>query len=144
MTLTSIEWVRSLPDVGVEDMSLGGNRRRTLHGKAASPGRYAGMVRVIYSEAEFDRLHAGDVLVCPVVLRLDGAVFPCRCAGHRLRRSPVQPGNRRPRMRHPLSGCYPHGHNIAAGRPTGHRRSDERDRGDPWMNGLLATELSLL
>jgi hypothetical protein len=124
MTLTSIEWVRSLPDVGVEDMSLGGNRRRTLHGKAASPGRYAGMVRVIYSEAEF--------------------VFPCRCAGHRLRRSPVQPGNRRPRMRHPLSGRYPHGHNIAAGRPTGHRRWDERDRGDPWMNALLATELSLL
>jgi rifampicin phosphotransferase len=75
MTLTSIEWVRSLPDVGVEDMSLGGNRRRTLHGKAASPGRYAGMVRVIYSEAEFDRLHAGDVLVCPVVLPVWTVLF---------------------------------------------------------------------
>jgi phosphoenolpyruvate synthase/pyruvate phosphate dikinase len=34
-------------------------------GIAASSGRYTGTVRVILSEAEFDRLRAGDVLVCP-------------------------------------------------------------------------------
>jgi rifampicin phosphotransferase len=45
-------------------------RTRTLHGKPASPGRYAGTVRVIHSEAEFDRLRAGDVLVCRVFLPL--------------------------------------------------------------------------
>jgi phosphoenolpyruvate synthase/pyruvate phosphate dikinase len=43
-------------------------RSRTLHGGAASPGRYAGTVRIIHSDAEFDRLRAGDVLVCRVFL----------------------------------------------------------------------------
>jgi phosphoenolpyruvate synthase/pyruvate phosphate dikinase len=43
-------------------------RTCTLHGMAASPGRYVGRVRVIHSEAEFDRLRAGDVLVCRVFL----------------------------------------------------------------------------
>lgn len=36
-----------------------------LHGIAAAPGRYPGTVRVIRHEDEFDRLQAGDVLVCP-------------------------------------------------------------------------------
>ena len=36
-----------------------------LDGIAAAPGRYTGTVRVIRSEDEFDRIHAGDVLVCP-------------------------------------------------------------------------------
>jgi hypothetical protein len=76
MTMTSIEWVRSLPDVGAKDISLGENRRRRLHGKPASPGRYTGTVRVIHSEAEFDRLRAGDVLVCPVVLPVWTVLFP--------------------------------------------------------------------
>jgi phosphohistidine swiveling domain-containing protein len=43
----------------------GGPGGRMLTGIAASAGRYTGTVRVILSEAEFDRLHAGDVLVCP-------------------------------------------------------------------------------
>lgn len=51
-------------------------RTRTLHGMAASPGRYAGTVRVIHSEAEFDRLRAGDVLVCPVILPVWTVLFP--------------------------------------------------------------------
>jgi rifampicin phosphotransferase len=36
-----------------------------LDGIAAAPGRYTGTVRVIRSEDEFDRIQAGDVLVCP-------------------------------------------------------------------------------
>jgi phosphoenolpyruvate synthase/pyruvate phosphate dikinase len=52
-------------------------RTRTLHGKSASPGRYAGTVRVIHSEAEFDRLRAGDVLVCRVFLPVWTMLFPC-------------------------------------------------------------------
>jgi phosphoenolpyruvate synthase/pyruvate phosphate dikinase len=51
-------------------------RTRTLHGKPASPGRYAGTVRVIHSEAEFDRLRAGDVLVCRVFLPVWTVLFP--------------------------------------------------------------------
>jgi pyruvate,water dikinase len=39
---------------------------RLLTGIPASPGRYTGTVRVIRSEAEFDRLRAGDVLVSPM------------------------------------------------------------------------------
>jgi phosphoenolpyruvate synthase/pyruvate phosphate dikinase len=51
-------------------------RTRTLHGGAASPGRYTGTVRVIHSEAEFDRLHAGDVVVCRVFLPVWTVLFP--------------------------------------------------------------------
>ena len=51
-------------------------RTCTLHGMAASPGRYAGTVRVIRSEAEFDRLRGGDVLVCRVFLPVWTVLFP--------------------------------------------------------------------
>jgi hypothetical protein len=51
-------------------------RTRTLHGKPASAGRYAGTVRVIHSEAEFDRLRAGDVLVCRMFLPVWTVLFP--------------------------------------------------------------------
>jgi rifampicin phosphotransferase len=51
-------------------------RTRTLYGMAASPGRYAGTVRVIHSEAEFDRLRVGDVLVCRVFLPVWTVLFP--------------------------------------------------------------------
>jgi rifampicin phosphotransferase len=51
-------------------------RTRKLHGKPTSPGRYTGTVRVIHSEAEFDRLRAGDVLVCRVFLPVWTVLFP--------------------------------------------------------------------
>jgi rifampicin phosphotransferase len=51
-------------------------RTRTLHGMPASAGRYAGTVRVIHSEAEFDRLRAGDVLVCPAIHPVWTVLFP--------------------------------------------------------------------
>jgi phosphohistidine swiveling domain-containing protein len=38
----------------------------TMTGIAASPGRYTGTVRVVGGEHEFDKIQAGDVLVCPV------------------------------------------------------------------------------
>ena len=38
---------------------------KTLKGIAAAPGRYTGVVRVILNEAEFGKIQAGDVLVCP-------------------------------------------------------------------------------
>jgi rifampicin phosphotransferase len=46
-----------------------------LTGIAASPGHYTGTVRVISSEAEFDRLRAGDVLVCPVTSPVWSVLF---------------------------------------------------------------------
>jgi pyruvate,water dikinase len=49
---------------------------RTITGVAASPGRYTGIVRIIRSEAEFHRLRAGDVLVCPVTSPVWSVVFP--------------------------------------------------------------------
>lgn len=45
-------------------------------GIPASPGSYTGPVRVIRSEAEFDRLRAGDVLVCPVTSPVWSVLFP--------------------------------------------------------------------
>jgi rifampicin phosphotransferase len=54
----------------------GGSRESTLTGIAASPGRYTGTVRVIRSEAEFDRLRNGDVLVCPATSPVWSVIFP--------------------------------------------------------------------
>jgi phosphohistidine swiveling domain-containing protein len=45
-------------------------------GIAASPGSYTGPVRVIINEAEFDRLRAGDVLVCPITSPVWSVLFP--------------------------------------------------------------------
>jgi pyruvate,water dikinase len=39
----------------------------TVTGIPASAGRYTGPVRVIRDETDFDKLRAGDVLVCPVL-----------------------------------------------------------------------------
>jgi pyruvate,water dikinase len=53
-----------------------GTGDRTLTGVAASPGRYTGTVRVIRSEAEFGRLRAGEVLVCPMTSPVWSVLFP--------------------------------------------------------------------
>jgi pyruvate,water dikinase len=45
-------------------------------GIPASPGSYTGPVRVIRSEAEFDRLRAGEVLVCPITSPVWSVLFP--------------------------------------------------------------------
>jgi pyruvate,water dikinase len=47
-----------------------------VSGIPASPGSYTGPVRVIKSEAEFDRLRAGDILVCPVTSPVWSVLFP--------------------------------------------------------------------
>jgi rifampicin phosphotransferase len=49
---------------------------RTVTGLPASPGRYTGTVRVVHSEAEFDRLLTGEVLVCPVTSPIWSVLFP--------------------------------------------------------------------
>lgn len=54
----------------------GGPSDGMITGIAASPGRYTGAVRVIRSEAEFDRLVPGDVLVCPVTSPVWSVLFP--------------------------------------------------------------------
>ncbi|UNO40768.1 PEP/pyruvate-binding domain-containing protein [Streptomyces sp. MST-110588] len=50
--------------------------RETLHGVAASPGRYTGTARVITDAAGFGRLRAGDVLVCPHTTAQWAVLFP--------------------------------------------------------------------
>ncbi|MGA7270624.1 MAG: PEP-utilizing enzyme, partial [Acidimicrobiia bacterium] len=47
-----------------------------LAGIAASAGRYTGTVRVIHNEHEFDKLRAGDVLVCPMTSPTWSVLFP--------------------------------------------------------------------
>lgn len=56
-------WIDQVSDLGARQVAAQGDR--LLHGTAASAGRYAGPVRVVRSEREFDRLGPGDVLVCP-------------------------------------------------------------------------------
>ncbi|GAB3874053.1 hypothetical protein GCM10029964_015380 [Kibdelosporangium lantanae] len=48
----------------------------TLTGVAGSPGRYRGPVRIVRSEAEFGRLRAGEVLVCPATRPSWSVLFP--------------------------------------------------------------------
>jgi len=48
----------------------------TIHGIAASAGRYTGTVRVIAGEAEFSKIEPGDVVVCPVTSPVWSVVFP--------------------------------------------------------------------
>jgi rifampicin phosphotransferase len=47
-----------------------------LTGIAASPGSHTGIVRVIHDETEFDRLRAGEVLVCPTTSPVWSVLFP--------------------------------------------------------------------
>lgn len=48
----------------------------TIKGIPAAPGRYAGVVRVIRDESEFEKIRAGDVLVCPVTSPVWSIIFP--------------------------------------------------------------------
>lgn len=43
-----------------------GSKEGTLRGAPASPGRATGVARIVHSAGEFDKLRAGEVLVCPV------------------------------------------------------------------------------
>lgn len=47
-----------------------------LTGVAASPGTHTGTVRVIEGEHEFDKIQAGDVLVCPITSPTWSVLFP--------------------------------------------------------------------
>jgi phosphohistidine swiveling domain-containing protein len=47
----------------------------TLTGIAASPGHYTGSVRVVGGEDEFEKIQAGDVLVCPVTSPVWSVLF---------------------------------------------------------------------
>lgn len=47
-----------------------------VEGIGASPGTYEGPVRVITGEHEFDKLHEGDVLVCPITSPIWSMLFP--------------------------------------------------------------------
>jgi pyruvate,water dikinase len=47
----------------------------TVPGIAASPGRYTGTVRVVAGEHEFEKIQAGDVLVCPVTSPVWSVLF---------------------------------------------------------------------
>jgi phosphohistidine swiveling domain-containing protein len=49
---------------------------RVLVGTPASAGRYTGTVRVVMGEHQFDKIRAGDVVVCPVTSPAWSVVFP--------------------------------------------------------------------
>jgi phosphohistidine swiveling domain-containing protein len=56
--------------------AAGTTDRATLTGLAASPGQYTGPARIIMSEADFGKLQAGDVLICPTTQPPWSVVFP--------------------------------------------------------------------
>jgi pyruvate,water dikinase len=49
---------------------------RAIKGVPGSSGRYAGVVRVVHDESEFDKIRAGDILVCPTTSPVWSVVFP--------------------------------------------------------------------
>jgi pyruvate,water dikinase len=49
---------------------------RVVVGTPASAGRYTGTVRVVMGEHQFDKIRAGDVVVCPVTSPAWSVVFP--------------------------------------------------------------------
>lgn len=48
---------------------------RELAGRAAARGTYTGTARIVLGEHEFDRLRAGDVLVCPITSPVWSVLF---------------------------------------------------------------------
>ncbi len=50
-------------------------RMQELKGIAAAKGRYTGTARVIMGEEQFDKLQAGDVLVCPITSPVWSVLF---------------------------------------------------------------------
>lgn len=56
-----------------------GRRQENAHllkGIAASAGRYTGPVRVIRDESDFNKIQAGDVLICPITSPVWSVLFP--------------------------------------------------------------------
>ncbi|HET9464642.1 MAG TPA: PEP/pyruvate-binding domain-containing protein [Gemmatimonadales bacterium] len=55
---------------------LGVHDKLVVAGTPASPGRYTGTVRVVIGEDQFDKIRAGDVVVCPATSPAWSVVFP--------------------------------------------------------------------
>jgi pyruvate,water dikinase len=54
----------------------GANGEKVLAGTPASPGRYTGTVRVVMGEHQFEKIGAGDVVVCAATSPAWSVVFP--------------------------------------------------------------------
>jgi phosphohistidine swiveling domain-containing protein len=65
MTRAVVAYLRGIQALP-EDKAESAPHARVVQGIPAVAGRYRGVARVIRDEAEFDRLGAGEVLVCPV------------------------------------------------------------------------------
>ncbi len=52
------------------------NEENAIHGIAASAGTYAGPVRIVMDERQFQKIRPGDVLVCPTTSPVWSIVFP--------------------------------------------------------------------
>ena len=50
--------------------------RSSIRGTPASAGSYIGPVRIVRGDSEFDKLQAGDVLVCPITSPVWSVLFP--------------------------------------------------------------------
>lgn len=84
----SRDWIDELPEQAAATMHVVdwvgrvtapmacGESDATLHGIAASVGRYTGPARVILDESEFGKLRHGDVLVCPETTAQWSMLFP--------------------------------------------------------------------
>jgi rifampicin phosphotransferase len=63
-------------DAGVPALLAANGGGSSLKGIAASPGKYAGPARIVFSEDDFGKIRAGDVLVCPITSPVWSVIFP--------------------------------------------------------------------
>jgi phosphohistidine swiveling domain-containing protein len=71
--MAASEWTMRVFGAGA---SAARQEEHTLHGVAASAGHYTGSARIIRSAAEFGKLRAGEVLVCPETTAQWAMLFP--------------------------------------------------------------------
>lgn len=72
LAMEALTWMLEVNDVGRPEQ----NSPTRLRGLPASAGSWTGRVRVVHGEHEFDKLGAGDVLVCPITSPSWSVLFP--------------------------------------------------------------------
>ncbi|MFF2655041.1 PEP/pyruvate-binding domain-containing protein [Streptomyces sp. NPDC058045] len=73
-TMGGFQWTMQHMGGAPSAPARGGDSR--IAGVPGSAGRYTGLVRVVLNEGEFDKIRAGDVLVCPITSPVWSVVFP--------------------------------------------------------------------
>ena len=76
MSMKAVLWATSNVFGEEQAPQEGDAADKGIRGHGASAGSYTGPARVIMNESEFDKIKAGDVLVCPITSPVWSVLFP--------------------------------------------------------------------